>query len=425
MKKVLIVSYCYPPNPSICSSRSKGLAKYLPEFGWEPIVLTVNLPDDNSLKARLIKTPFPIHNSISLFKKGTNGNQKNTENILGNKIAKKNKKIFYEKMYNVLTEVLAYPDVQKSWNDYATEAGKTFLNKEKVDAIISTSSPLTCHLVAYNLNSSYSIPWVADLRDLWTQNHNYSYSFLRKYFEKKLELKTLSKAQALTTVSEPLAEKLKKFHKKEKVYSIPNGFDPEDVSTTETYDNKFSMTYTGAIYFGKQDPVPLFRAISELISQKKLQIEDLSIEFYGHNHGWLEEYIEKYELHNIVNLNGYVSREKAIEVQRKSQILLLLNWNDSKESEGIYTGKIFDYLAAGRPIISIGNCIEVVEELLDKTSAGIYASNIDEIKKEIQLKYDEFKREGMVKYNGKKLEIDKFSYREMARKYSEVLDNIS
>lgn len=328
-------------------------------------------------------------------------------------------------MYNILTEVLAYPDVQKSWNNYATEAGKTFLNKEKIDAIISTSSPLTCHLVAYNLKSYYDIPWVADLRDLWTQNHNYNYSFLRKHFEKKLELKILSKAQVLTTVSQPLAEKLKKFHKKERVYSIPNGFDPEEVSTTEPYDNKFRITYTGAIYFGKQNPVPLLRAVSDLISESKLQVEDISIEFYGGNHEWLNEYIEKYEIQNIVNLNGYVSREKAVEAQRKSQLLLLLNWNDPKESEGLYSGKIFEYFAARRPIISIGSHIEVVKELLDKTSAGIYASNLDEIKNEIQLKYDEFKREGMVKFNGKKSEIDKFSYREMARKYSEILDNIS
>lgn len=423
MKKVLIISYCFPPDPSVSSLRAKGFAKYLMEFGWDPIILTKNLPDDPNLQVKIIKTPYSSHDSLASFKKRIGLNPKVGVKKQCGFSTHKNKKTYLDKISNTVTEIIAYPDTQKGWYEYAVKAGNEILKNEKIDAIISTSSPLTCHLVAHELKSNNNIPWIADLRDLWTQNHHYQYSFFRKYIERKLELQTLSTTDALTTVSQPLVENLKKLHKEKNVFCIHNGFDPEEMNIKECLDNKFTITYTGTIYVGKQDPEPLFEALYELIAENQLNSDDLIINFYGSNHEWLEKDISTYNLQNIVNLNAPVTRQEALKAQRKSQVLLLLNWNDPNEKGGIYTAKIFEYLAAQRPILSIGSFGGVIKELLDTTNAGANISDVNEIKEEIKKAYNEFKSNGQVTYHGNLSEINKYSHREMARRFAEILDN--
>ena len=301
---------------------------------------------------------------------------------------------------NLWPEIFAYPDLQKGWRKHAVEVGKKLLQKESIDDIISSSSPVTSHLIAKDLKSEYRIPWVADLRDLWTQNHFYQYSNLRRLIERKLELKTLSAADALVTVSQPLAKKLKRLHKGKKVYSIPNGFDPGEKGLKVPLKDSFTMTYTGHVYRRKQDPALLFKALQELFSEKVADSQDVIVDFYGRGYNWLGEDIKKYALQDVVKLHGSISRDKVLKKQRESQILLLLGWNDPQEL-GIYSGKIFEYLAAQRPILSIGGYKDVVSNLLDETKAGIFINSEEELKSFLVSSFCEWKQKGEVAYNGK------------------------
>lgn len=322
-------------------------------------------------------------------------------------------------------EVVAYPDAHKGWYKYAVEAARRLLRSEVFDAVISSSHPPITHIIANKLKMEFQRPWIADFRDLWIQNHYFKHSFIRKFFEKRLEFKTLSTADALTTVSEPLAEKLKSRYWDKDVYVITNGFDPVQLNNSNNknfFPRKFNITYTGTLYQGKRDPEPLFRAIQELIFEKRVNELDLSIEFYGDKVNWLAEDAAKYGLQNVVKIYGIVQRDVAIEKQRQAQILLLLNWNDPEE-KGVYTGKLFDYLAAQRPILSIGISGGVVEELLKQTKAGVHVSNISEIKDVILKAYQEFKSTGSVLYHGISSEINKYTHCEMAKKFATILDN--
>jgi glycosyltransferase involved in cell wall biosynthesis len=228
----------------------------------------------------------------------------------------------------------------------------------------------------------YKIPWIADLRDLWTQNHYYQYTRIRKFVERRLELKTLHEADAIVTVSQPLAETLCKLHKNENIYSIPNGFDPEEVNSTPNvnFTKDFSITYTGQLYQGKRDPSKLFEALHSLLSEGKMNPNDIEVKYYGPKEDWLENDVECYGLQGIVNWYGVIPRNTALEKQRESQVLLLLLW-DHPEDMGVYTGKIFEYLAAQRPILAIGGSKGVVKELLDDTNAGVYVTSIKGVKK--------------------------------------------
>jgi hypothetical protein len=329
--------------------------------------------------------------------------------------------------YKFYSEIFHYPDKEKKWRFPAIKVSERFLEHEKVDAIISSSSPVTCHIVARELkNNKHKIPWVADLRDLWTQNHNYPYSSLRRIIERRLEVAVLSHADALVTVTRPWAERLRDLHKREEVYTITNGFDSERLNREETgLTSKFTITYTGQIYRAKQDPSKLFIALRDLIGDGTIEVKDVEVRFYGPEHEVLTRGIEKYRLVGIAKEYGVVTRQVAFEKQRESHLLLLLNWDDPNE-KGWYPLKIFEYLAAQRTILSIGGFgNDVVEALLEETKAGIYCKTLEDIRKALKVLYLEYREKGKVSYRGDRRKISQYSYREMARKFSEVLNNLT
>ena len=423
MKKVLVISYYFPPDPEIGGLRINGLAKYLPYFGWEPVILTKNSPDNFSSKYTIIKTPYFEYNSVTSFKKRIGLNPKDAVKKQLGKSNLKNKKTFLDMLFSFVEEIITYPDNQKTWNSHAFKIGDKLLTNENFDAIISSSSPIISHIIAHDLKEKYDISWIADLRDLWTQNHYYPYSNVRNKFEEKLELKTLTTSDALTTVSSNLASELKILHKGKSVYSIPNGFDLDELlNTSIKLTNKFTITYTGSLYQGKRDPSKLFQALQELIEEKKIEKENIEVRFYGPQEDWMKHEIEKYNLQGVISNCGLVSRDISLLKQRESQILLLLLWDHPSEI-GVYTGKVFEYLASKRPILAIGGPKGVVNELLEETEAGHFVSSVENIKNIIIKYYTEYKSNGRVSYNGDISKIEKYSQKEMARKFAEVLDN--
>jgi hypothetical protein len=239
-----------------------------------------------------------------------------------------------------------------------------------------------------------------------------------------MEEKTLSLADILTTVSQPLADELEIMHKKP-AYSIPNGFDPyeNDKKNSRTLSKKFSIVYTGVLYNCRRNPENLFVAVREMIDEGMIQESDLNIDFYGSDLECLTDMIDKYQLTGIIHCYSEISRELALIKQREAQILLLLKWNNPQE-KGVYTGKIFDYLAAQRPILSIGCKGGVVSELLEETSAGYDLMEIPDIKNQIKIWYMDFQKNGYVKYCGDLVKIEQYSQPQMAKKFSSLLDKL-
>lgn len=330
---------------------------------------------------------------------------------------------FLKFLYKYYREIAHYPDEEKGWKPFAVKACDELLQNEDIDAMISSSSPVTTHIIAKELKKKHKVPWVADFRDLWTQNHNYPYSPLRKLFENRLELKTLSMADALVTVSQLWAKELGMLHKRE-VYTITNCFDPDKMSNEKAnLTSKFTITYTGQIY-GKQDPSKLLFALKDLISRGAIDPKDVEVRFYGPVDGSLAKKTEKYQLSAIVRQYGTVPREVSFEKQRESQLLLLLKWEDPRE-RGWYSGKIFEYLAAKRPILATGGTDDVITELLNETSAGIGAHTVEDIKSALRKLYAEYKLRGKISYQGNAEKVNKYSYREMARKFAEVINTIT
>lgn len=425
MKKVLIISYFFPPRPSIASLRPGGLAKYLPRFGWEPIILTAELPEKINSPYRIIETPYPGDASDLIKKMLRIDTKKRLDEGLGiPKALRESKNHVIQNILTFFYGFLIFPEEHKHWYSPGLKTAHDFLRTEKVDCILSSSSPITTHLIAKKIKDQYGIPWMADLRDLWTQNHYYLFGPIANAIEKRMELKTLAGADILATVSTPLVETLKLLHGDKEILSIPNGFNPDELGKGQI-SKDFVITYSGGLMQGKRDPEMLLQALQSLLNEKKIDPNKVSINFWGRKLYWLEQDIEKYGLQQIVHQKGETSRHQILEEQRNSQILLLLNWNDPREI-GVYTGKTFEYLAAQRPILALGSPKgSVIHDLLSTTQTGNYPLTVEELKRYILKSYNEYLTTGEVLYNVVPEELNKFSHIEMARKFADALNKIT
>ncbi|PKN95882.1 MAG: hypothetical protein CVU43_23580 [Chloroflexi bacterium HGW-Chloroflexi-5] len=422
MKNVLIITYHFPPMPEIGGIRLYGLAKYLPKYGWNPIILTPTLPGEPDSQFQVIQSSYD--DVVALWKRRMGLNTKKSLNEQFGVSKPKDQPSIIDHLTYLPWEVITYPDPMRGWYKHAVKAGGDLLQREQINAILSSSSPVTCHLIAKTLAEKYQIPWIADLRDLWTQNPYFNHCALRKFAEKRLELRILGKASAWVTVSEPLADDLSHLHTHKPVYVITNGFDPEDASfAPPKLTDKFTITYTGVLYNGKRDPSLLFEALENLISDGVLAPDRVEVRFFGSQDSWLFDEIRDANLDGVVKVMGFVPRNQALQRQRESQLLLLLLWNNPQE-KGVYTGKIFEYLAAGRPIIALSGPGEsVVKDLLNETQAGHYASSLEDLEDILSKYYSEYIRTGAISPT-KEDATSKYSHLEMAKKFAGVLDKV-
>lgn len=377
--RILLVSYFFPPYNVIGAVRTGKLAEYWIAQGYDVRVISAaNQPLTASLPAR-----FPLN--IVHYTKWINVNAL-PEMVLGGrgKVAKQgysSNSSLLGRLGRLYKNLFNFPDGQIGWYPYAVQIGKEIIeNGWEPDLIYASAHPLTSLLVARKLSAKFDIPWVAEFRDLWTDNQNYQFSTLRKWFEKKIESYVLSKVSAAVTVSEPLAEVLRN-KLQVPVATILNGFDPEDyqISTNKLFtDDKLNIVYTGMVYAGKQDVSALFAAL------KLLKYTDhIRIHFYGRYLRDVERMAEQHDVKHVVSISESVPYEQAIQIQMQADILLFLVWNDQRE-RGVYTGKLFEYFGAGHPILAIGTYGGVAAELIQDRKAGMLSNNPEEIARQLQ-----------------------------------------
>ena len=230
MKRVLVITYHFPPRPTVGSLRPLGLARYLPEFGWEAVILTAALPGKPDPHFNVIEPQY--HDSLGFGKRLLKlDSQSPLIAQVKNKLKIKSEKSPLDFILAAIGEITAYPDPQRGWQRFAVEAGKDILRQQDIKALISSSPPVTSHIIAKRMKDEFKIPWVADFQDLWTQNYYYLYSSLRKVIERRLELNTISMADVLVAVSQPAADDLRSLHRQkprlERLYTKVFGMDSE------------------------------------------------------------------------------------------------------------------------------------------------------------------------------------------------------
>ena len=441
-KQILVIAYFYPPIPEIGSIRTWKLVKYIRAHGFEPIVIcgetydanwTYELPD---VQVYRIKCHFLFSEITNKFKKALCKNNKvSSDDITGNisrlssiflRVKLITLKLIYivsKYIYNVLYEILASPDMYFKWHKQVLLIAQEIIENHNISLIYSSSGPSTDLIIASDLSKKYGIPWIADYRDLWTKNHYESHSFFRAYFDRKLEFKTLQSASAVVAASEPAATIQSEFLKK-LVTVITNGYDPDDYFYYTQSSNVFTISYTGIIYSGKQDPSMLFAAVDKLIKTNKICRDKIRIKFYGSERSTLNDFLAQYDLDKVVEIYDRIPLKQSIIEQKKSTLLLLLMWSDISE-KGVYTGKVFEYLGARRPILAIpANEGSVVDVLLRQTNAGVSFADLSKLETFILDCYDTFYKTGQLPYYGIDDEIIKYSRTNQAKQFADIFVSV-
>jgi hypothetical protein len=378
MKRVLLISWFFPPLRGIASLRAGKWAKYLPDAGYWPIVITaeksvygdsdlpVEVPRgevhevpyfDPLMKARkrVLPPPPPVSGPP---KPSLDHRLRETVFRFGTRLAGP-----FESR-GCLTVPARMPGFYECWALSCAHVVEEVLRRYggEVRAMVSSSGPPASHLLALHVKRRHpEIRWVADFRDLWTQNPNFRGMFPFTCLEGALERMVLSRADAVVTVSEGLADALRPGCPS-KVYVIENGFDEEDLdSIPETVSGTgiFTLVYTGTIYVSRQDPVPLFAALKALLSQRIVQeSRSIQVRFLVTNRlgrDYLEELVESYGLREAVRVEAAIPHRDAIGMQKGADALLLLERDpETSNDQGVLTGKVFEYLAARKPILGVG-----------------------------------------------------------------------
>ncbi len=394
--------------------------KYLPKHGIQPVVfcpqgahypkLDESLVNEIPTEVVVVKHPVKDVSSILFSKKKTS--KKGTSNLTNNKFLSFIRGNFF------------IPDAKISWVDSAVGFLKNFLQENRVDAIISTGPPHSMHLIGLALKNSFDIPWVADFRDPWTDLY-YAKDFYQLPFARnknqKLEEKVLSNADLVLTVSDHIKHKLGQTSKNVQV--ITNGFDDEtNVAEKPTLEADFTISYIGLL---PKSSVPhrLFEVIQELKGENESFKKDLKLKFMGDINDEVKEIVGNQGLTEQTEFHDYVPHKEAINAQHSAQVLLLLIPNVA-HNEGILTGKLFEYLAAKRPILAIGPTDGDLAKVLRETNAGVVIDfdDAEKMKSSLIGFYEQFKA-GELEVQSKN--IDQFHRKNLTSKLVEVLKEVT
>lgn len=432
-KKVLIITYYWPPAGGPGVQRWLKFAKYLPEFGIEPIIYTPENPsypiiDESLLKEvspdlKVVKTkiwePYQIAEKLNPKSKQYKAGQ----------FEKSEKQSFLTKLSVFVRGNFFIPDARQYWVEPSVKFLRKYLKENQIETIITTGPPHSLHLIGYKLKQLYpELKWLADFRDPWTQISYHSELKLTSFAQKShevLEKKVLENADCVIATSFTDAENYKKLGA-DRVEVITNGFEESDFTLRQAVqgdgiNSKFVLTYSGGLEFAR-NPLVIWKALEELIQENKEFSSEFELEFIGNLSREVENSINENHLSNYLIKKGYVSHKESIELIKNSNLLLLTNFPDEK-SKGIIPGKLFEYMATGNPILAIGPSGGDVEKILQETEAGSYFTHqqIEEVKNYIS---DEYKKWKMNSIKNPSSKIYQYSRKSLTERLSAIVSSL-
>jgi glycosyltransferase involved in cell wall biosynthesis len=429
LKRVLIITYYWPPAGGVAVQRWVKMAKYLRSYGWEPIIYTAEngetpvidkallaeIPADITVIKQPIWEPYTLYKSLLGYKKG--------ENINAAFLQERKKHGFFQNMSIWIRGNFFIPDARKFWIKPSIRYLANYLKSEPVDAIISTGPPHSMHLIAKELKKMLHIPWVADFRDPWTNIDYYNDLKLTSWADKKhraLEQKVLLEADKVVTVSAQWAAEFNAINNNTLV--VTNGYDESDFETTDDkHFPGFALHHVGMINKAR-NPEFLWKALGELCNGNAEFNSDLQIHLTGKTDHLVLADIEKYGLSDKVTQHGQVTHKVAIRAMQNSPVLLLL-LNDTQDIMGRIPAKLFEYFAAKRPVLAVGNVNGDAAKIINETGAGIVTNfnDLSAIKAAIMSLYNDYKN-GVLSVNI--AGIEKYSRKNIAAQYAEILNKL-
>lgn len=429
MKKVLIITYYWPPSGGSGVQRWLKFAKYLPSNNWEPIIYTPLNPEPNAIDNNLLNDVSPNLKVIKTkiwepygFYKSIFGKK---NNIKANIISSTEKSLKH-KLSLFIRGNFFIPDPRSFWIKPSVKYLTKYLKEHPVDIIISTGPPHSMHLIAKEVAKNTGLKWIADFRDPWTEIFYFKHLNLSNYAYKKhrkLEQSVLDNANGIIVVSSQMKKDFEK-RTKTPISIITNGYDPADFNKSKEINkqinNKFIISHTG-IFVDNGNPTYFWEVLGDMAKTNSHFKDILEIRLMGQVDNSIIQEIKNNGLElNTINM-GYVSHNTAVEWQLKSN-LLLLPLRKEPEAAAILTGKFFEYLAAGNPILAFGPTKGDLATALKDTESGVIADFDDKegIKNVFQLLYNNYKNNTVLHNRSCKGEI--YSREFLTKKLANLLN---
>jgi glycosyltransferase involved in cell wall biosynthesis len=431
MKKLLMIAYDFPPAIAGVR-RTLKFIKYLPEHGWEPVVLTVRPVRSagydegplEELKERGVRVyrsgsldPYRVHYVLgrALRGKGKKAGDGGGAGSMGKGVAR------------WLRRWLFVPDDRMLWVPFGFWEALDVIKREGIKHIYTTSYPNSAHVIGLLLKVFRGVKWVADFRDGWVQNPTFyePATALHGWASSVLERAVARRADVVVSVSEPITEHLRRVASAggggEKFVTITNGFDEEDYAGTERGEGeggKFRLLYAGT-FFGKRSPEALLRGLAGALEERAELREEMECVLMSALEERYERLIRELGLEGVVKVSGFKGHRETLEAQVNADVLVVVI-PDVRNAEIMVTQKVFEYLGARRPILAIvpeGECRRIVTE----AGAGVVVEpgDVEGIKRAVLEYYDKYKAGTLAETDAEK--VRKYTRRELTRRLAEAM----
>lgn len=428
MKKVLIITYYWPPSGGAGVQRTLHFAKHLGDYNCIPYLLTVDPAYasypviDESLKS-IVPSNLNVTYTKSFEALNILSAVAGKDKVPYGGFTNQKKSSFFQDVLKWIRGNFFIPDARLGWVKYATQKAAELIREHQIDCILISSPPHSSQLIGLKLKKEFPhLKWVADLRDPWTDIYYYKELLHTNWAKKKdlaLEKKVLERADSILVVSSYIkyafAEKSLKVNV-DKINVLPNGFDENDFLIEESKsDDKFYITYVGTMA-DSYKPAVFFEALSKLISANNL--DHLVFRFVGSVPQHIKEQLQELKIN--AEFIGHVKHQEAVKFMKQTNLLLLVI-PDAPGAEGILTGKLFEYLGAKKRIIGIGPSSGDAATILKECNAGVMFDRSD---KNGLFKFllDEIVNDKRHQLNNE--EVKKYTRKQLANQLSTIISNL-
>ncbi|MFN2261361.1 MAG: glycosyl transferase family 1 [Psychroflexus sp.] len=418
MKKTLIITYYWPPAGGPGVQRWLKFTEYLPEFGIQPVVYkpqnphypikdkSLSSPPEVEILERSIFEPYALAGLLS---------KKDTQNISSGIIKSKDNQNLIQKSLLYIRGNFFIPDARKFWIQPSVKYLSEYIENQDIETVVTTGPPHSLHLIGLGLKSEFPhLKWLADFRDPWINigyHKDLKLNESSKLKHENLETKVLQSADEIIVTSFQTKSEFESKTDKN-ITVITNGFDEKDFSEEVELSENFTISHIGSL-LSERNPEALWEVFAELISENLAFKDFFELKLVGKVSDVVLESIYKAGLKQYVSVEGYLNHDESVQRQRSAQVLLLIEINKT-ETQGIIPGKIFEYLAAKRPILAVGPKNWDVETIISETKSGqcfSYRDKLD-LKAYILSCFNEFLK-GKLKVNSEN--ITKYSRRNLTK----------
>lgn len=423
-KRVLIITYYWPPAGGPGVQRWLKFVKYLPDYGIHPIVyipenpsypiLDQTLLDEIPKEVTILKQPISEPYKLAEFL-----SKKSSRTISSGVIPKEKKQSLIQQLMLYVRGNYFIPDARKAWVKPSVKYLTDIIQKEHIDAVITTGPPHSIHLIGLQLQAQLGIKWIADFRDPWTTIGYHKKLKLSASATKKhelLEKQVLTTADHIIVTSENTKREFKT-KSDQPVTVITNGYDYSQIQDTNK-DPYFSLSHIGSL-LSERNPIALWKVLGELIAEHEDFKKKFILKLIGVVSNDVLNTIQQFIPKNNIDIVGYINHKEAMIYQRKSQLLLLIEI-DSEDTKAIIPGKLFEYMVADTPIISVGPKDSDVEQILKSTNTGRYFYYDDEAELKDHL-LSCFKAFSNSTLNTNPIGLQQFSRKALTKKLAELI----